>query len=45
MKMIKKIPAFGFANKIKTALGIPPIYGPKNGMIFVIPTITLTINV
>ena len=30
---------------IKIALGIAPIYGPKNGITFVTPTITLTSNV
>ena len=32
---------FGFTIKIRTILGIAPRYGPKNGIIFVIPTITL----
>ena len=32
----------GLIIKIRIALGIAPRYGPKKGMIFVIPTITLT---
>ena len=30
---------------IRIALGTAPMYGPKNGMTFVTPTITLTNNV
>ena len=45
IKMIKYNPLIGSANTIRTALGIAPINGPKNGIIFVTPTITLTSNV
>ena len=30
---------------IRIALGTAPMYGPKNGMTFVTPTITLTNNI
>ena len=38
----KYIPFIGSASAIRTALGIAPIYGPKNGITLVTPTITLT---
>ena len=36
------MPLIGFANRISNVLGIAPIYGPKNGITLVTPTITLT---
>ena len=45
MKMMKYNPLIGLASKISSALGIAPIKGPKNGMMLVTPTITLTSSV
>ena len=42
MNMIKYSPLIGSASIMRIALGIAPIYGPKNGITFVTPTITLT---
>ena len=39
MRKIKHLP--GSIKSTKKALGMAPIYGPKNGMILVTPTITL----
>ena len=41
MKIRKYIHCIGFTISISSADGIAPINGPKNGMIFVIPTIQL----
>ena len=38
--MTKTIISPGFIRKSINALGIPPMNGPKNGMIFVTPMIT-----
>jgi hypothetical protein len=41
MKIRKYTPLIGSFSKIRTALGIAPIYGPKKGITLVTPTITL----